>query len=254
MRKLLFVGLLLLGLAFTISARQRAAAPSFAPVPASHAAPSHAPAAPARPSPSHVALPANKATALHQKPIPRPTNIIVNPVSSITTTATCNRHFSYPILGFSGCSPAVGASAYGGAYFIPVPYYYGDTTAEEVPPGPGDVPQLAANEQSEQPPLNSEGPAPAAVAPRTAFGNINETLAEFVFVNRDGTKFNAVAYSFLKDKLHYVTKEGVRHTASLDSLDLQATQKLNEQLGNTINLPGVPAEGLAQNLPPPTLN
>jgi hypothetical protein len=252
MRKLLFLGLLSLGLAFTICARQRAAAPSFAPVPASHAAPSRAPAA--RPSPSPLASPGNKTTAAHQKPIPRPTNIIVNPVSSITTTATCNRHFSYPI-GFSGCSSAVGASAYyGGAYFIPVPYYYADATAEELPPGPGDVQQLAANDQSEQTPLDSEGQASTAVAQRSASGSINETLAEFVFVNRDGTKFNAVAYSFLKDKLHYVTKEGVRHTASLDSLDLQATQKLNEQLGNTINLPGVPAEGVAQNLPSPTLN
>jgi hypothetical protein len=253
MRKLLFLGWLSLGLAITISARQRAATPSFAAVPASHAAPSHAPA---HPSPSHVASPGNKTTvAAHQKPIPRPTNIIVNPVSSITTTVSCNRQFSYPVQGFNGCSSPVGASAYyGGAYFIPVPYYYTDAPAEELPPGPAEVPQWAANDQTDQTPMDSERQASNVVPQRPASGNINETLAEFVFVNRDGTKFNAVAYSFLKDKLHYVTKEGVGHTASLDSLDLEATQKLNEQLGNTINLPGVPAEGVARNLPSSALN
>ena len=82
---------------------------------------------------------------------------------------------------------------------------------------------------------------------------INKALAEFVFVNRDGTKFNAVAYSFVNDKLQYVTKEGVRHSESIDSLDIDATQKINEQLGNTINLPGIAASGVAQAVPASTL-
>ena len=47
----------------------------------------------------------------------------------------------------------------------------------------------------------------------------------------------------MKDKLQYVTKDGMRRTATLDSLDLDATQKINEQLGNTINLPLMPPSG-----------
>jgi hypothetical protein len=60
---------------------------------------------------------------------------------------------------------------------------------------------------------------------------------EFVFVKRDGTRIFAVAYSLMKDKLQYVTKEGLRRTLTLDTLDYEATEKDNEERGNTVNLP-----------------
>jgi hypothetical protein len=59
-------------------------------------------------------------------------------------------------------------------------------------------------------------------------------------VKRDGTTFNAVAYTLLKGKLQYVTKEGLRRTVSIDSLDLGATQKSNEDRGTTIDFSGLP--------------
>jgi hypothetical protein len=150
-----------------------------------------------------------------------------------------------------------GAALYGGAYYIPVPYYYGDAAApEELPPGPPgpggpqDVDAMAGGPMVGDPAgarqMDQPDDAPVA-APSPS--EINKALAEFVFVNRDGTKFNAVAYSFVNDKLQYVTKEGVRHSEAIDSLDLDATQKINEQLGNTINLPGLPSSGVAQNVP-----
>ena len=77
-----------------------------------------------------------------------------------------------------------------------------------------------------------------------------DSLSEFVFIQRDGSKFYAVAYSFLKDKIQYVTVDGVRHTLSVDALDFDATQKINEQLGNTINLPSLPPSGVALNIQP----
>ena len=88
---------------------------------------------------------------------------------------------------------------------------------------------------------------------RAGSSTLNDSLAEFVFVERDGSKLYAVAYSFLDNRLHYVTKEGVRHTVTLDSLDLGTTQKLNEQLGNTINLPSLPPSGDALNISPAPL-
>jgi hypothetical protein len=262
MRRSLFLGFLSFGFAFTSSAQQRPAAPSMAP-PVAHAAP--APVATtrvpvsARPVSPHPigTVSAPKTTANHQKPVQRPTNIIVPPVSSITTTASCSKHF--PTLAPSPCAPPIrgGTGAYlGGGYYIPIPYYYADTTAEELPAAPDEQgQQVALNEQSVSAPQQSEEQQyPSAASSRSGSGYLNEKLAEFVFVNRDGTKFNAVAYSFLKDKLQYVTKEGIRHTASFDSLDLDATQKVNEELGNTINLPGVPPSGVAQNVPASTLN
>ena len=262
MRRLLFIAFLSLGFASSSFAHQRAAAPSMAP-PAAHAAPAAVAAArvpvSARPGTPHPGgtVSAPKTTANRQKPLPRPTNIIVPPVSSITTTASCSKRF--PTLGPSPCASPIrgGVGAYsGGGYYIPIPYYYADTTAEELPAAPDEQgQQVALNEQSvSAPPLPEEQQYPAAASSRTGSGYLNEKLAEFVFVHRDGTTFNAVAYSFLKDKLQYVTKEGIRHTASFDSLDLDATQKVNEELGNTINLPGVPPSGVAQNIPAPTLN
>jgi hypothetical protein len=255
MRKLLLLGWLSLGLASSASSHQRAAASSFVAPAAARPAPAPAhPAAPAHTGTSHVALPAAKTAAAHQKTLPRPTNIIVYPVSSLTTTTSCSKHFSYPVQGLNGCPSSAGISPlYGGGYYIPVPYYYTDSPAAELPPGAEDAPQLASNEPSAG---GSGEPAEEgfAVALGHSASSINEALAEFVFVNRDGTKFNAVAYSFVNDKLQYVTKAGVRRSASLDSLDLNATQKLNEELGNTINLPSLPASGVAENLPASTLH
>lgn len=259
MRKLLVLGSLSVGMTFPLLAHQRAAAPSFVPSIAAHtaSAPSHV-TPPAHATAPHSAsantTSSRAATANHQKPIPRPSPIIVPPVNSITTTTSCRRQFGSTGV-YAGCpSPVVGAAFYGGAYYIPVPYYYTDAAAaEDLPPGPQDVEQLTANEQAVSRPMDQGEEGPIA-APSPSSSEINQALAEFVFVNRDGTKFNAVAYSFVNDKLQYVTKEGVRRTESIDSLDLDATQKLNEQLGNTINLPGPPDSGIALNVASANLN
>jgi hypothetical protein len=60
---------------------------------------------------------------------------------------------------------------------------------------------------------------------------------EFVFVRRDGTVFFAVAYSWEKETLRYITSEGLRHTVTLDALDMDATRQFNEQRGLNFRLP-----------------
>jgi len=60
---------------------------------------------------------------------------------------------------------------------------------------------------------------------------------EFVFVRRDGTVFFAVAYSWEKGTLRYITSEGLRHSVMQDALDLGATQQFNEQRGLNFRLP-----------------
>jgi hypothetical protein len=249
MRKALFVGSCSLALVFAVSAHQRGSAPAVAAPPMAHAAPpasAHA-VAPAHSVAPHSSVSTTKTTATHPKANNRPTNIIVPPVSSITTTATCRRSGAPPLgpsaCPYSGAGYGYGNYGFGGGYYFPVPYYYGDTSAQELPVAPEDAQQVAANDQSVSAPQEPEEETPMPAAARGRDNYI--TLSEFVFVKRDGTKFNAVAYSFLNDKLQYVTKEGVRHTASIDTLDLDATQKVNEELGNTINLPTPPAAGVA---------
>jgi hypothetical protein len=131
-----------------------------------------------------------------------------------------------------------------GGIYIPVPYYL-DSSAQQ------EQPADQQEEASAQPPdanpreAAEEGVPPMAPTRSMASNNINESLAQFVFVQRDGTKLYAVAYSFLNNKLHYVTKEGAQRSVALDSLDFDATQKSNEDLGNTINLPSLPPSGVA---------
>ncbi len=60
---------------------------------------------------------------------------------------------------------------------------------------------------------------------------------EYVFVKRDGTLIFAVAYSWINDRLQYVTEEGIRRTVSRNALDIDATQQFNDQRGVPIQPP-----------------
>ena len=77
-------------------------------------------------------------------------------------------------------------------------------------------------------------PAPPAVEPVNSAPVDND---EFVFVRRDGTVFFAVAYSWEKGALRYVTSQGLRHTVTQDALDLDATRQFNEQRGLNFRSP-----------------
>lgn len=81
-------------------------------------------------------------------------------------------------------------------------------------------------------------------APEPATAPLAETASsapadneEFVFVRRDGTIFFAVAYSWEKGTLHYITSQGLPRTIAEDALDLDATRQFNEQRGLSFRLP-----------------
>src|SRR5258708_3938975 len=77
--------------------------------------------------------------------------------------------------------------------------------------------------------LQAAAPAPTpAVETANAAPPDND---EFVFVRRDGTVFFAVAYSWEKGTLRYITRQGLRRTVTQEALDLDATRQFNEQRG-----------------------
>jgi len=76
--------------------------------------------------------------------------------------------------------------------------------------------------------------APAAVVETVTVPGESD---QFVFVRRDGTVFFAVAYAWENGTLRYVTGEGLRHTVTQDTLDLDATRQFNEQRGLSFRLP-----------------
>jgi hypothetical protein len=80
----------------------------------------------------------------------------------------------------------------------------------------------------------TEPAAPAAVEAASSAPADND---EFVFVRRDGTVFFAVAYSWEKGTLRYITSQGLRHTVTQEALDLDATRQFNEQRGLNFRLP-----------------
>jgi hypothetical protein len=122
---------------------------------------------------------------------------------------------------------------YGGGGYYPVPYNAESTSQE-------GGQENASNQQPDSNRMTYAQEPATSASSRSSSPTYTpaEPVAEYVFVKRDGSTVYAVAYILLKDKIQYVTKEGLRHSVTLDSLDLDATQKSNEERGNAITLPG----------------
>jgi hypothetical protein len=60
---------------------------------------------------------------------------------------------------------------------------------------------------------------------------------EFILVQRDGRLLFAVAFTGEPGRVIYVTKEGLRRSISLAKLDVDATLRMNEERGTSIQLP-----------------
>ncbi len=267
MRKLLLLGSLSFGLGVSVSAGQHAAVSVTAPpvvvraVPTGHVAAAHAlsPHAPTHAhSGSNVGAPVHTSTAASHgsgnPPLPVrtiPPAPLGGSVNSITAGPSfCNSRGS-GFVGLNACPPTTGVVLpfFGGSVYVPIPYYAdAGAPSDQEPPQEeaANQPPPDSNPQASDQDSSGGGPAPSRY--RSSANDFTKSLSEFVFVERDGTKIYAVAYSFLKDKLQYVTKEGIRRTVALDSLDLDATQKQNDDLGNTINLPTPMTSGVALRL------
>ena len=130
---------------------------------------------------------------------------------------------------------------YGGGFFLPYDYGYpyDDTYGEGPVADSQPQPQYDVAEEAPEPPharTHYREPEPPAVS-RDVPAEPQAKTEEYVFVRRDGTLFFAVAYTWDKGTLRYITSEGVRRSATSDTLDLGATQQFNEQRGMSFHLP-----------------
>ncbi|MEQ1473155.1 MAG: hypothetical protein ABLQ96_05010 [Candidatus Acidiferrum sp.] len=123
----------------------------------------------------------------------------------------------------------------GGGYFLPadlgaagVENALGDETAAEDSEGDED-PRPAARRRA---PVRSVDRLPVLGPPAP-----QRDVPEYVFVRRDGTVFFAVAYSWERGSLRYVSSEGLRRSVERETLDLDATQQFNEQRGMVFRAP-----------------
>jgi hypothetical protein len=131
---------------------------------------------------------------------------------------------------------------WGGGFYYPMPYYTESTPQE------GQEEASAPSQPQQESNVRASVPATEETTSTTSRSYSYlpaQPVEEYVFVKRDGTRIFAVAYSLLKDKLQYITKEGLRRTLPLDALDYDATMKSNDERGNTVTLPGVPPAAMA---------
>jgi hypothetical protein len=133
-----------------------------------------------------------------------------------------------------------------GGFYMPVPYYTESTPQEEEEQAVSNQ-QAPPNQQVvvEEPPVSGRSRSGSYMAA--------EPVPEFVFVKHDGSMFSAVAYSWTKDKLQYITKDGLRRTTGIETIDLPATERVNEERGNTVNFPKSLVSSVALSLEPAPL-
>jgi hypothetical protein len=100
-------------------------------------------------------------------------------------------------------------------------------------------PTAVAGEQltgrSPQGPANSANASMVPPASPTAPAPVRD-VGEFIFVRREGKLLFASVFFVSGGVLHYVTPEGIRHTVPLAELDTEATRKMNEAAGTTVDL------------------
>jgi hypothetical protein len=267
MNKKLIVGALVLGFAVLTQAQQHAPGAIGAPVPMARPAmaapmartvPVGSGAAGHSASPNaHASAPAGSRPGAHNSPRPsngnRPNKYPPRPVSpNFVNGSDFADEAPVPGLGFDYAHffavhpnwqrehPSTGAvfPFVGGGLYLPAPYYEASAAGNESADSTNDSATAAAVPQEsneDAKPREAELASSARVRNRSNSAPANTT--EYVFVRRDGTVFFAVAYSWVNGRLQYVTQDGLRKIASVDSLDLKATQEFNEQSGQTLTTP-----------------
>lgn len=75
--------------------------------------------------------------------------------------------------------------------------------------------------------------APSAVEPPPPL----PPLGELILIRTDGRLLFAVAVSFGRERVIYISPEGIRRTVALAEIDLDATLRFNEERGSRLSLP-----------------
>ena len=120
------------------------------------------------------------------------------------------------------------------AFFLPS--YGGEAPvtyeAPEAQPATQPAPQIIIV----QPPAAAPASQAAPRSEQEAASAPLPDASDFLLVLKNGAMVSAVAFTRQGDQLVYVTKEGNRRTMSVDSIDSDATSKVNEARGTPLKL------------------
>jgi hypothetical protein len=87
--------------------------------------------------------------------------------------------------------------------------------------------------RAKQPPSASDQAGAAETQPATPLRDVGS----FTLVTRGGYRLDAVAFTRSNDRLVYITPDGGRRSIAVRDLDLDSTQRLNQELGTPVEIP-----------------
>jgi hypothetical protein len=137
-----------------------------------------------------------------------------------------------------------------GTSFVPVywgPGYYSDDSSAAAPTDSGangseaegeqgnndrQQPQIIVLQPAQQGANNSSSENEPAAEPQPKLPDVGE----FTLIFKNGKQALAVAYTRQGDRVVYVTKDGVRHYVDVSSIDVTASQRVNEESGASFQL------------------
>lgn len=120
----------------------------------------------------------------------------------------------------------------GGSYVAPAAP--DETPATDEQPAPQPQPQIIIVQQAA--PTQSTAPEPADSAESVTEAPLADE-GFFTLVLRDGTEIDAAAFTRASDKIVYITPTGGRHTIAIAELDSDATLRVNQERGTSLQLP-----------------
>ena len=114
----------------------------------------------------------------------------------------------------------------GGAYVIPA-----EPAATEQP---SQQPQIIILQQAPAPQQTATQPAPESA--REALAPLPD-VGQFTLVLQNGAQIQAVAFTYMKKLIVYITADGSRRTIAAADLDSDATVRVNQERGMQLQLP-----------------
>src|ERR1700733_12574270 len=123
-------------------------------------------------------------------------------------------------------------AGYPGYYYNPYDYGfdygYNNVSYDAQQPDYSQQPEQYVVEQPAPAPVQNAAPGPAAALP---------DVGEFFLVRKNGQVGLASAFTFSKDRVIYITREGMRRSFPAAELDKDATRQRNEAAGTTVVFP-----------------
>jgi hypothetical protein len=126
----------------------------------------------------------------------------------------------------------------------------GQDQADDQQSGGQQQPQYAAAQQVRDRGRQQEGRSDQAQGAESEPAAPLRDVGSFRLVTRGGYQLDAVAFTRSNDRLVYITPDGGRRTIAVRDLDLDSTQRLNQELGTPIEIPSDDAPAASQNSKP----